>query len=284
MQTHVSPDEIINYYDKCQVDYKLLWHLNSRMSMHYGYWDDSTPNLRSALTNLNVKVAEMAGIKNGAHVLDAGCGVGGSSIFLAKNFGCKTMGITLSEKQVATCNANATAQNVNDFCKFDRQTYLNTSFPDGTFDVVWAIESVCHANEKADFLREAFRVLKKGGTLILADFFRQTDDIQADKNKLMEKWSATWAVPDFEYYKSFEQKAADNGFTGIEMKNITGNIYPSARRLYYCFIPGIICDSALRIIGKRSKAQNANVWSTYYQSKSLKKNLWNYYIFKAIKS
>jgi cyclopropane fatty-acyl-phospholipid synthase-like methyltransferase len=45
------------------------------MCIHYGYWNEDTPNLRTALTNMNVRVAEFARIKPGELVLDAGCGV-----------------------------------------------------------------------------------------------------------------------------------------------------------------------------------------------------------------
>ena len=141
------------------------------MAMHYGYWDKDTRNLRQSLTNMNVKLAELTGISKDDFVLDAGCGVGGSSIFLAKNFGCKVIGITLSSKQVEAAKMNALNNGISGKATFEINNYSSTNYPDEIFDVVWAIESVCHAAEKADFLREAHRILKKGGRLIMADFF-----------------------------------------------------------------------------------------------------------------
>ncbi|MBN2816629.1 MAG: hypothetical protein JXQ67_08090 [Campylobacterales bacterium] len=46
-------EKIIKYYDECQIDYEWAWNLKKRMAMHYGYWDETTPRLRYALTNMN---------------------------------------------------------------------------------------------------------------------------------------------------------------------------------------------------------------------------------------
>src|SRR5919112_1843604 len=51
----------------------------------------------------------------------------------------------------------------NDFLE---ASYFDMPFEDNSADVVWAIESVCHAKDKFQFYKEAFRVLKPGGKLI----------------------------------------------------------------------------------------------------------------------
>jgi tocopherol O-methyltransferase len=283
MDTAITDKDIINYYDSCQIDYELVWHLKSRMSMHYGYWDETTKNLRQSLTNMNVKLAEMAGISINDFVLDAGCGVGGSSIFLAKNIGCQVKGITLSAKQVETARLNARKNGVEGKVEFEVNNFCSTHYSDESFDVIWAIESVCHASEKADFLKEAYRLLKNGGRLILADFFSNSFNHSIDKENMLSKWAATWAVPEFENVKTFEEKSFKAGFKEVIVVDATKNIAPSAVRLYLAFYPGIVCDRILRLIGKRNSTQYANVWSTFYQYHSLKKGLWSYQIIKAVK-
>lgn len=282
-QHTVTESAIVDYYEQCQVDYEIVWHLNSHGCMHYGYWDATTHNLRSALTNMNVKVAAMADIQMEDKILDAGCGVGGSSLFLASRFGCQVEGITLSEKQVIHARQKATELGLNEKANFSVANYIQTPFPDESFDVVWAIESVCHATEKKDFLQEAFRVLKKGGRLVVADFFSNDPDAGAAKNFLLHKWARSWAVPSFEGLDNFKNKAMESGFPSVESVDVTAQILPSAKRLYYCFVPGIICDGALRTLGKRTAWHKANVWSTLYQYKSLKAGLWSYHLVKAIK-
>ncbi|MEO8146005.1 MAG: methyltransferase domain-containing protein [Bacteroidia bacterium] len=283
MNPELNRQEIIDYYDHCQVDYELVWHLNTKMCMHYGYWDNDTANLREALVNMNKRVAVYAQVQQGDYVLDAGCGVGGSSIFLAKTFNCITKGITLSEKQVATCRDNAAKHGVSNQCSFEVQSYLATDFPDNTFDVVWGIESVCYAYDKADFLREAFRILKPGGRVIVADFFSSGVNEGTIESELMDKWTSTWAIKAYADEDEFWNKMNVTGFIACKKHDATSHVIKSIKRLYYSFFPGLPVTYISQALGMRNKIQTANTWSTYYQYKAFKKGLWKYLFYSAKK-
>jgi cyclopropane fatty-acyl-phospholipid synthase-like methyltransferase len=278
----INEAEIIDYYDHCEVDYSLVWQLDEVMCMHYGYWDESTPHHRSALQMMNKKVAEAAQVRQGQYILDAGCGVGGPSIFLA-SLGCQVEGITLSAKQVDTCRENATRFKLNKRINFSQQNYLSTSFDDNSFDTVWAIESVCYAWDKLDFTKEAFRVLKPGGRIVVADFFSQPVIEGSSDDKLMKKWTDAWAIKSYATIRQFNEALTNAGFEKTEERDITSNVTPSIRRLYLSFFPGIITTKVAEWIGARNKIQTKNTWSTYYQYQAHRKNLWCYYIFSAQK-
>ncbi|HQV00578.1 MAG TPA: methyltransferase domain-containing protein, partial [Bacteroidia bacterium] len=275
--------EIVNYYDNCQIDYEIVWHLNTHMCMHYGYWDSNTKNLRAALNNMNVQVAKLVNPMPDMHVLDAGCGVGGSSVFLAKNFGCKTTGITLSDKQVQTCFSNAIKCGVAHLSHFEKQNYLNTHFADNTFDVVWAIESVCYAFDKADFIKEAYRILKPGGKLVVADFFNYKVQPNTRQHLLMQKWTSTWAIKQYADVDEFYKKLSNCGFVNCTQKDVTAQVIKSIKRLYYSFFPGLPITYISQWLGFRNRTQTANTWSTYYQYKAYKQNLWRYMFYTGTK-
>ena len=283
MATSINAQEIIDYYDHCQVDYEEFWHLNARMCMHYGFWDRSTTDLRSALSNMNAKVAEFVGVKPGDHILDAGCGVGGSSIFLASQQGCSTVGISLSSKQVEQCKANADAHSISERTTFECQNYLETSFPDNTFDVVWAIESVCYAHDKLDFLKEAYRILKPGGRFIVADFFSNDVRPGTSDDVLMKKWTHTWAINAYADTDEFWEKMRTAGFTRSKRADVTQNVVKSIRRLYYLFYPGIVYMTVKYLLGLRTKQNLLNAWSTYYQFHAYRRDLWRYMFFSGTK-
>src|SRR5687768_5376430 len=279
---HINAGEIINYYDDCEIDYSLVWQLKEVMCMHYGYWDDQTPHHRAALQKMNEMVYEAARIKPGDYVLDAGCGVGGPSIYLAGN-GNRVEGITLSSKQVETCRQNAAKFNLEDRVHFSEQNYLSTSFSDDTFDAVWAIESVCYAWNKLDFTREAFRVLKPGGRIVIADFFSTPIKKGSADEKLMKKWTDSWAINSYAAIDEFHQDLTSAGFRHIIATDITSHVEPSIRRLYLSFFPGLLTDFFGRLLGLRNQTQSSNTWSAFYQYKTHRKNLWRYFICSAQK-
>jgi len=274
---------VANYYDSCQKDYEWVWHLKKKMAMHYGYWDKETHRHRDSLHNMNLRVAEYAGVKEGDLILDAGCGVGGSSISLAKLYGCRTQGITLSGKQVESCRKNARAEGVEEKCSFDLADYTNTGFPDNTFDVVWAIESVCYARDKNDFLKEAFRILKPGGTLVVADFFGSDQVEDAKNHPLMIKMAETWAIERFANGTEFHENLLSVGFVDCGVKDISANVEKSVDLLLRLFRYGLVPNYLLRVFRRRNKTMSKNFWSAYYQSKAFRKGLWNYVLFRGVK-
>lgn len=275
---NMSHHEIINYYDTCEIDYRLVWHLDSNLAMHYGYWDKETRSLRSALQKMNMLVAEKAEIVDGMNVLDAGCGVGGTAINFASNIKSNFYGISLSQKQILSAKEHASKRELNGSIHFSVQDFTNTTYAAETFDVVYGIESVCHALEKKDFLKEAHRILKKNGKLIILDFFHNRTDYSDKDRDILRKWANTWAVEEFEFIDTFLNKSRDVGFKVVENNNITENIQKSARRLYQYFYPGWVVHQFLSMIKMRNKTQEKNLWSTYYQYKALKNNLWSYHL------
>ena len=283
MGATLNVDEIVYYYDRCQVDYEQFWKLNSHLCMHYGYWDDATRDLGSALIMMNRKVAEFGGVRNGDAVLDAGCGVGGSSIFLASQLGCTPHGISLSAKQIEQCKENAQRHGVGDRTSFSVQNYLNTSFENETFDVVWGIESVCYAYDKIDFLREAFRVLKPGGRVVVADFFANGVVPGTPDAAMMDKWTRTWAIRSYAEVESFWTDLQRAGFVGMQRKDVTANVVKSIKRLYALFYPGLAWMYGGYALGRRTKENLLNAWSTYYQYKTYKRDLWRYVFYTAQK-
>lgn len=275
--------QIVDYYDTCESDYRLFWDLNHSRAMHAGYWDHQTRTLRQALKRQNEILAELVGVQKGERILDAGCGVGGSSIFLAKTYGCNVLGITLSAKQVETATKNAIQENVQENAAFKVLDYASTGLDSNSFDVVWAIESVCHAKDKSLFIKEAARLLKPGGRLIVADgFLKQSKHALADNSK-MDCWLKGWGVQSLETAGNFEYFLRAEKFEGIRFQDITSHVAPSSRLLYWVSLPAIPLSKMGEWLGLRHPSQTANLFSARCQYQTLKKGLWQYGIFYAKK-
>ena len=151
---------IATWYDESSPLYRYFWYLNSdSFALHYGFWDKKTKHIGDALQNTNKVMAKQANITQNDRVLDAGCGIGGSVLWLAKYKKADVVGISISVKQIEKAKKLAKQAKVDHLVSFSVIDYLQTGFPNESFDVVWAIESVCHAEKKEDFLEEAYRVL-----------------------------------------------------------------------------------------------------------------------------
>ncbi|MGH7749466.1 MAG: SAM-dependent methyltransferase, partial [Candidatus Dormibacteria bacterium] len=94
--TRSLTDAIVGYYDETWLDYRILWLNPDNLAVHFGYTDQSTRSHTDALKNMNRVLADRVQIQSGERVLDAGCGVGGSSFWLAKERGAEVVGITLA--------------------------------------------------------------------------------------------------------------------------------------------------------------------------------------------
>jgi cyclopropane fatty-acyl-phospholipid synthase-like methyltransferase len=273
----INEDEIVAYYESCEPDYSLVWGLQEHLCMHYGYWEEDTRSLAEAVTRLNEKLVELGRITGADRVLDAGCGVGGGALFLARRLGCRVHGITLSPSQVETCRKNAARHGVGHLARFERRNYLATGLEDESFDVVWAVESVCYAFDKGDFLREAFRLLRPGGRLVLADFFSVNMDGRPRRDRrLMEKWTRSWAIREYAVTEEFERQMAAAGFRDVTVRDVTRSVHRSVRRLFFYYYPGLVYTYLWQLLGWRNRLQTLNTHSTAYQYRAYRRGLWRY--------
>ena len=100
MQQTAYHKKIVDYYRDTENAYRDSWDLDNSLAIHYGYSDKQAVTFRQSLLRMNEVLIETADIRKPDKVLDAGCGVGGSAIFIARETRCTVTGISLSEKQV----------------------------------------------------------------------------------------------------------------------------------------------------------------------------------------
>lgn len=276
MFTEAKRERISDYYKATYWDYRMIWMNRRNPAIHAGYFDSPSTKHREALVRTNQVVADAVGIHRiteGSRILDAGCGLGASTIWLVENYPVEVHGISLSEDQIERAKRFATRRTVDDRAFFSVQDYTATRFPDGYFDVIWAIESVCYCDDTRDFMDEAYRLLKPGGTLVVWDGFRLSREISNEDDDLIRTILAGVACDDVDTVSEFTSKLESAGFSSVTFRDVGLNVEPSSERLYrLALLSGPICV-VLRRLGLRSELAERNRKCAVLQGGILRKNL-----------
>lgn len=153
-------------------DAAFVWDLLFQENLHTGMWNTADENISraEASSRFTRRMIDKLGIQEGAHVLDIGSGLGGSSIELAKVKNCTVDGINISEEQNQRATELARQQGFDNKVKFHHGDATILPFEHETFDAAWFFESLIHVSNYTQAIREASRVLKKDGTLLVVDF------------------------------------------------------------------------------------------------------------------
>jgi SAM-dependent methyltransferase len=111
-----------------------------------------------------------------AKALDAGCGIGGSTRLLARQFNCKVIGIDLSEKFIEAAAFLTQCTQLENLVSFQQGSLLDLPFEDNTFDAVLCQHVLMNIEDKSAAVKEFFRVLKPDGKLMLHEIAKGNKD------------------------------------------------------------------------------------------------------------
>lgn len=216
------------YYDELYADYEKNW---SPHHLHYGFWDEGVITHEESLVNTVKVVLDALDIQRGERIMDAGCGVGGASRYVLDNYDVSVVGLTYS--QLLLKNARKYAENYDTSkLEFHFMDYAHTEFPDKSFDKIYAIESVCYAKNKHDFIREASRLLKPGGKLVVADGFQFKKNLDKREEKMLYEFLYGWALPNLSTDTNFLKGMEKYGFTNVTMMDKTFQVKKSSKKMY----------------------------------------------------
>jgi len=280
MAIKISSQDIKKYYNENQILYNFFWSQNA---LHYGIWDKDTQKLSDAIINTDKYVFQCLCVKENDTVLDAGCGVGGTSIFIAENSGAKVTGITLSDIQLNKAKEKAMKSKVPNLLNFSNQDFNNTDFQDEYFSKIFGIESICHAHKKEDFIKEAYRIMKTGGKIVIVDAFLTKIHLNEKEEQLYKKFLRGWAVPNLSSKIDFQKKLEEAGFKKIIFYDKLDSVRKSSKKIYQLgilFYPITLLFSFLRII---PKSMHGNTIASIMQRKLVNNNIVTYGVFVAEK-
>jgi ubiquinone/menaquinone biosynthesis C-methylase UbiE len=124
---------------------------------------------------LTIHLGETMGLDENSFVLDVACGPGSSPIALAKKFGCRVVGVDLSEKNLDRAREKVEAEGLTDKIEFVISDAEKLQFEDETFDAVICECALCTFPDKKTAVSEMYRVLKPGGKVGITDVIIESE-------------------------------------------------------------------------------------------------------------
>lgn len=215
----IEKAEIRTHYELATLFYRLLWGIH----IHHGLWrgDESS---RQAQHQLIEHLVEAAAIPRGASVVDIGCGMGGSSIHLAKQHDCQVTGVTLSSVQRRWAASRALLHRVGGKARFLRKDAEAVEFDCGTFDYLWSIECTEHLFDKPLFFRRAAEWIRPGGGVALCAWLAGDEPHSDEDVQQVKHVCEAMLCPSLGTAQDYTKWLADAGFEVNGVDDLTDNV------------------------------------------------------------
>ena len=215
----ITTDSVRTYYDEnTNLFLKFSGHKQAQ-NIHRSLWNDNIKTLDEALNFSNSLILkEIESTQPGsAHIADLGCGVGASLFYIHPRLHnpAPALGLTLSPVQARLAQSSAKQLGLQDHIRFAEGDFTSVPLSSQSLDAVYSVEAVCHAVDPEKYFREASRLLRKGGKLILVDDYQSARTFNKHEQKWLNAYIDGWYVPGV---RTVEQVISFANKNGLELK------------------------------------------------------------------
>jgi tocopherol O-methyltransferase len=209
--------DIAAHYDDLDTWYRTAWGEH----VHHGLWRTGRESQAEAVRGLITHLADALAIAPGDQVCDIGSGYGGTARVLAEDYGADVDGYTISERQ------HALALEQHDCAptpRFYLMNWMDNDMPNSVSDVVIAVESTEHFEDKAAMIAEMYRVLKPGGRVGIYTWVAGPSPTDWQRHRLLEPICIEGHLPNLGDESDYRQWMSDAGFADVCVENLTRNV------------------------------------------------------------
>jgi tocopherol O-methyltransferase len=206
---------VIEHYDIVSPYYRSLWGEH----LHHGYWIRGDESKEQAQLQLIEHLAQLARVKLSSDILDIGCGLGASTLYLARKYEAAVTGITNSPVQVEMASKSAAREQLD--AKFLLMDAEAMDFQK-QFDLLWSVESISHYQHREKFFAAAARLLKPGGLFAITDWFKKENLTSAETKKFIEPIERGMLV-ELQIMDEYEHLLISNGLQIVHREILNKN-------------------------------------------------------------
>jgi tocopherol O-methyltransferase len=232
----INKEAIRSHYDWATLFYRLLWGVH----IHHGVWDgNESPS--QAQVQLIDRLATASNIVTGSEILDVGCGMGGTAMYLASRHSCRVVGITISRVQRHWARLAASLQGIGQQTQFLCRDVETVEFLPRSFDVVWSVECTEHLFDKARFFQRAGSWLRPGGRVAICAWLAAEEPREPAATRLLQQVCEGFLCPSLGTAREYLSWMEDSGLRALVVSDLTTKVANTwkicERRVRRCGIP-----------------------------------------------
>lgn len=200
--------------------------------LSFGYWREDTDEYYDSAENLVKFFLDESEVINPETILNVACGYGAESFRFFDFLKPKKMYcVDITKAHIDFAKKIAKERKLHDKLIFEKKDACRTGFPNETFSHILGIEGPAHFKTRMDFFKEAHRLLKKKGELLLTDI--TFDKMRSHKNIILKKItslaSKKWHMPKENWVntKEYCNQLKKAGFKVVKFLKIGDKVFPS---------------------------------------------------------
>jgi len=209
--------DISRHYDDLDTWYRAAWGEH----VHHGLWQTGRESQAEAVRGLITYLADTLAIAPDDRVCDVGSGYGGTARILSSDYGAEVDAYTISERQHTLAVAQRDGA---PSPRYHLMNWMDNDMPDGVSDVVVAIESTEHFEDKGAMIAEMYRVLKPSGRVGIYTWVAGPSPADWQLRRLLEPIAIEGHLPNLGDESDYHRWLADAGFAEVRVENLTRNV------------------------------------------------------------